>query len=129
MDRLTKKRVKGILIDTAVSTAVSIAIEQAMKKKVKNSFFYAVAAPSLVLYGLEYAQLRRSGQTIGHKAAGIQIQNENGGELTPEQIIKRMLYRDTASSIVYLKDPKTYNASGGAIFPHDVYAGTVVKEV
>lgn len=129
MDSLMKKRVKGILIDTVISTAVSAAVEQVVKKKIKNSFFHTVAAPALVLYGLEYAQLRRSGQTIGQKAAGIKIQSENGGELTPEQIIKRMVHRDTASSILYLKDRKKYNVSSGAKFPHDVYAETVVKEV
>lgn len=83
----------------------------------------------MVLYGLEYAQLRISGQTIGQKVISIQIQSETGGELTPEQIVKRMFHRDTASSIVYLKDRKKYNASDGAEFPHDVYAKTVVKEV
>ena len=129
MDNLMKKRVKGILIDTAISTAVSVAVEQAVKKKVKNSFLHAMVVPSLVLYGLEYAQLRKSGQTIGQKAMGIEIQSETGKELTPEQIVKRMVHRDTVSSIVYLKDPKKYNASGGAKFPHDVYAKTVVKEV
>lgn len=129
MDNLMKKRMKGMLIDTAISTAVSVAVEQATKKKVKNIFFHAVVAPSVVLYGLEYAQLRISGQTIGQKAVGIKVQSETGGELTPEQIVKRMVHRDTASSIVYLKDRKKYNAFGGAKFPHDVYAETVVKEV
>ena len=129
MDKLMKKRVKGILIDTAISTAVSVAVEQAVKKKVNNSFFQTAVAPALVLYGLEYALLRKSGQTIGQKAAGIKIQSESGRELTPKQIVKRMLHRDTVSSMMYLKDWKKYNASGGAKFPHDVYAETVVKEV
>ncbi|WP_235318366.1 RDD family protein [Planococcus sp. CAU13] len=124
-----KKRVKGILIDTVISTAVSVAVEQAVKKKVGNGFFTAVVAPALVLYGLEYAQLRKSGQTIGQKMAGIELQSEAGGELTPKQIVKRMAYRDTASSIVYLKNRQKYNAYSGAKFPHDVYAETVVKEV
>ena len=129
MDNLMKKRVKGILIDTAISTVVSVTVEQAVKKKVKNGFFNAVVAPALVLYGFEYAQLRISGQTFGQKAMGIKIQSETGGELTPKQIVKRIVHRDTASSIIYLKDRKKYNASGGAKFPHDVYAKTVVKEV
>ena len=129
MDNLMKKRMKGIMIDTAISIVVSLAVEQAVKKKVKNSFFHAVVAPAFVLYGLEYAQLRISGQTIGQKAMGTEIQSETGGELTSEQIVKRMVHRDTASSILYWKDRKKYNASGGAKFPHDVYAETVVKEV
>lgn len=128
MDKLMKKRVKGILIDTAISTAVSVAVEQAVKKKVKNSFFQTAVAPAVVLYGLEYVQLRKSGQTIGEKAAGIKIHSETGEELTPKQIVKRMVHRDTLSSLIYLKNPKKYNTTG-AKFPHDVYAETVVKEV
>lgn len=129
MDNLMKKRVKGILIDTTISTAVSVAVEQAVKKKVKNSFFQAVLAPAVVLYGLEYAQLRISGQTIGQKVMGLEIQSETGKELTTKQIVKRMVHRDTISFIVYLKDRKKYNAFSGVKFPHDVYAETVVKEV
>lgn len=129
MDKLMKKRVKGIVIDTAISTAVSVAVEQAMKKKVKNSFLQAAVAPALVLYGLEYALLRKSGQTFGQKAAGIKIHSETGGELTPKQIVKRMIHRDTISPIIYLKDREKYNGSGGEKFPHDVYADTVVKEI
>lgn len=128
MNDLTKKRLKAGLIDTAISTVVSLAVEQAVKTKVKNGFLNAVALPTLALYGLEYAQLRMRGQTVGQKAMGIEIQSETGGELTPEQIIKRMLHRDTISQFMYLKEYKKYNADG-AVFPHDVYAETVIKEV
>lgn len=128
MGDLTKKRLKASLIDTAISTVVSLAVEQAVKPKVKNGFLNAVALPTLALYGLEYAQLRMRGQTVGQKAAGIEIQSETGGELTPEQIIKRMVHRDSVSMFMYFKEYKKYNADGAA-FPHDVYAETVIKEV
>ena len=82
-----------------------------------------------MLYGLEYAQLRISGQTIGQKLMGIQLQSDTGGKLKSKQIVKRMIHRDTASSFLYLKDREKYNVSGGAKFPHDVFANTVIKEV
>ena len=129
MNSLAKKRAKAILIDTAISTGVSFAAETVLRKKVKSEFALIVLMPTLVLWGLEYAQLRLSGQTIGQKALGIEIQSEDGGEPTSEQILKRVVHRDFASSFVYLRDRSKYDAYEGAKFPHDLYSHTFVKEV
>ncbi len=128
MNSLAKKRAKAILIDTAVSTAASFAAEALLRKKMKNDMFFALAAPSLFLWVLEYAQLRLSGQTLGQKAMGIRLESETGRELTAAQILKRAVHRDSASSFVYLKERKEYDVFEGAKFPHDIYAHTVVKE-
>lgn len=129
MNPLAKKRVKAILIDTIVSTAVSSAAEALLRKKVKSEVFFSLAAPSLFLWGLEYAQLRLNGQTLGQKAMGIRVESETGGELTAGQIIKRTIHRDFASSFIYLKERGKYDAYEGEKFPHDIYAHTVVKEL
>ncbi|WP_394121827.1 RDD family protein [Planococcus donghaensis] len=129
MNELTKKRTKALLIDTAISTAVSFAIEPLLKRKTKNSFIYTVVSPTVIFWGLEYAQMRLKGQTVGHKMMGIEVQNEAGGEPTPEQILERIVHRDTVGPFVYLKDRAHYDAYEGEKFPHDLYSYTVVKEV
>ena len=129
MNELTKKRAKALLIDTAISTAVSFAVEPLLKRKTKNSFIYTVVSPTVIFWGLEYAQMRLKGQTVGHKVMGIEVQNEAGGEPTTEQILERMIHRDTVSPFVYLKDRAHYDAYEGEKFPHDLYSYTVVKEV
>ena len=129
MNELTKKRTKALLIDTAISTAVSFAVEPLLKRKTKNSFIYTVVSPTVIFWGLEYAQMRLKGQTVGHKMMGIEVQNEAGGEPTPEQILERMVHRDTVGSFVYLKNRAHYDAYEGEKFPHDLYSYTVVKEV
>lgn len=129
MNGLTKKRAKALLIDTAISTAVSFAIEPLLKKKTKSGFLYTVVSPTAIFWGLEYAQMRLKGQTVGQKIMGIEVQNEAGGEPAPEQILERMVHRDTVSSFVYLKDRAHYDAYEGEKFPHDLYSYTVVKEV
>jgi len=129
MNELTKKRVKAGLIDTAISTAVSFAIEPLLKRKAKSSFIYTVVSPTVIFWGLEYAQMRLKGQTIGHKMMGIEVQNEAGGEPAPEQILERMVHRDTVSPFFYLKDRAHYDRYEGEKFPHDLYSYTVVKEV
>ena len=129
MNELTKKRAKALLIDTAISTAVSFAVEPLLKRKTKNSFIYTVMSPTVIFWGLEYAQLRLKGQTVGQKMMGIEVQNEADGEPTSEQILERMVHRDTVSPFVYLKDRAYYDAYEGEKFPHDLYSYTVVKEV
>ncbi|MDN7242153.1 RDD family protein [Planococcus sp. N028] len=129
MNPLAKKRAKAILIDTVISNAVSLAFEPLLRKKVKNEMFIVVVAPTLYLWGLEYAQLRLGGQTVGQKMAGIEVESEEGGKLTSEQILKRVVHRDLASSFIYLADRKKYDAFGGEKFPHDIYSRTFVKEV
>lgn len=129
MNELAKKRTKAILIDTAISTAVSFAVEPLLKRKTKGSFIYTVVSPTVIFWGLEYAQLRLKGQTVGQKMMGIEVQNEAGGEPTPEQILERMVHRDTVGSFIYLKDRAKFDAYEGEKFPHDLYSHTVVKEV
>lgn len=128
MNELTKKRGKAILIDTAISTAATLALEPFFKKETKKSFLYTMAVPTAIFWGLEYVQLRTRGHTIGQKAMGIEIRDEAGGELNSEQILKRLIHRDTVATISYLKDREQFDAQNGARFPHDIYSGTVVKE-
>ncbi|MBH9788093.1 RDD family protein, partial [Clostridioides difficile] len=68
MESMTKKRTAAFLIDTAVSTAVTFGVEYFLRKKVKNEAVHALVTPTVVLWALEYAQLRKNGQTIGYKA-------------------------------------------------------------
>nr|WP_155799300.1 RDD family protein [Planococcus antarcticus] len=129
MTELTKKRMKAILIDTAISTSVSFAGEPLLKGKVKSRFVYTLVSPTVIFWGLEYAQLRLNGQTIGQKMMSIEVQKEDGGEPTPEQILKRVVHRNTVSPFVYLKDRAQYDAYEGEKFPHGLHSHTVVKEV
>ena len=128
MHDLTKKRTKAVLIDLVISTAASLALEQLLRKKIKSEAFHTIALPSLVFWGLEYAQLRLKGQTVGQKALGIKVESEDGSELTGDQILKRAVHRDTISSVSYLCDRKKYDVYEGEKFPHDIYSNTVVKE-
>ncbi|WP_082233135.1 RDD family protein [Halobacillus massiliensis] len=128
MHSLTKKRSKALLIDFAVSTAVTAGVEYILRKKIKNEAFHALIPPTAVMWALEYAQLRKRGQTIGYKAMGIILENEKGKKPDCGQIVKRMAYRDSISSFDYLKDRKSFEGENGSILPHDRYAGTAVKE-
>ncbi|HSI68359.1 MAG TPA: RDD family protein [Planococcus sp. (in: firmicutes)] len=129
MQELAKKRVKAILIDTAISTVATLALEPLFTKKVKSGFLYTMVMPTAIFWGLEYAQLRTRGQTVGQKVVGIEIRNEVGGEPSPEQIMKRIIHRDTVAPLIYLKNREQYDVFEGEKFPHDVYSQTVVKEV
>lgn len=129
MHKLTKKRLKAVMIDSVISTVVTAAVEPILRKKIKNETFLQVAVPTLVFWGLEYAQLRLQGQTLGQKALGIRIESEDGNELTNEQILKRVLHRDTIGPVVYLRDHGKYTEHEGGKFPHDAYAHTFVKEM
>jgi uncharacterized RDD family membrane protein YckC len=125
---ITKKRFKAYLIDVAVSTAATAGVEYLLRKKIKNEAFHALVTPTAVMWALEYAQMRSSGRTIGYKTMGLALENEDGTEPTPGQIVKRMAYRDTISTFDYLKDRESFQAQDGALFPHDRVSGTVVKE-
>lgn len=98
------------------------------EKKVKNEAVHALVTPTVVLWALEYAQLRKNGQTIGYKAMGLALENEDGRPLSACQIIKRMAYRDTISTFDYLKDRQAFEQQHGQRLPHDSFAGTVVKK-
>lgn len=126
-----KKRIKALLIDSLVSGAASLAVEGVFRAATKNKknagteFCYSVILPTVTFWGLEYIQLRQRGQTIGHKLQGIIIESEDGTALTDEQIVKRLMHRDSVSTFAYLKDRAAFD---GERLPHDLYAGTVLKE-
>lgn len=129
MKELTKKRIKAYVIDSAISTALSFGVEYFLRKKVKNEFVHNVVTPTALLWGLEYAQLKRSGQTIGYKMMGLKLENENGSKPTCEQIVKRIAYRDSIGTFVYLKDREAFEGEDGSRLAQDRFAGTVVKEI
>ncbi|KAB8133600.1 RDD family protein [Gracilibacillus oryzae] len=129
MKSITKKRTKAFLIDLAISTAVTFSVEYFLRKKVKNEAVHNVVTPTVVMWALEYTQLRKSGQTIGYKKMGLALTDKDNRVLSPNQIVKRMAYRDTVSTFDYMKNAKTFEKQDGAVFPHDRYAGTVVREV
>ena len=128
MNRLIKKRIKAMAIDTAITMGATALLEPLVRNKLKNKAVYDIVAPSLIFWGLEYTQLRMSGQTIGHKAAGIVIDTTDGSELTSTQILKRLVHRDSISMLSYLRDREKYDFYEGTKLPHDLYADTVVKE-
>ncbi|ALX48917.1 RDD family protein [Lentibacillus amyloliquefaciens] len=128
MKRITKKRFKAYLIDAAISATVTYAVECFVRKKVKNEAVHALVTPTAVMWTLEWAQLRRSGQTLGFKQQRLVLEDETGQEPSSEQIFKRMAYRDTIGGFSYLKDPKGFSEDEGAIMAQDRYAGTKVRE-
>ncbi|SFE04988.1 RDD family protein [Lentibacillus persicus] len=128
MKRISKKRLKAYMIDAALSAAVTYGLEYFLRKKVKSEVVHALVTPTVVMWTLEWAQLRRSGQTLGYKQQRLVLENETGAKLTSEQIIKRMAYRDTIVGFSYLKNPKGFSEDEGAIMPQDRYAQTKVNE-
>ncbi|WP_033540975.1 RDD family protein [Planococcus sp. CAU13] len=128
MKRLMKKRLKAAVIDTTITMGVLAVMEPLVRNKLKNKAVYDIFAPSLVYWGLEYAQLRMNGQTIGHKAAGMVIDTTDGSAMSSEQILKRVVHRDLISPFSYLRDRAKYDFYEGTKLPHDLYADTVVKE-
>lgn len=128
MHTLTKKRIKAVMIDATIANGLALVIEPVMRKKIKNEFFYMMVQPTVMFWGLEYVQLKWKGQTIGQKIEGIRMISEKGEELTSKQIIKRLVHRDFSASMKYLRNRKKYDAYQGTRFPHDIYAGTIIKE-
>jgi len=128
MKELSKKRSKAMFIDFLTATTALGVLEAAVPKKVKNNAAYSLVVPTLVVWGLEYMQLAKSGQTLGYKTQGLVLESEDGQKPSGEQIAKRFLYRDFISTIDYFKDRKGFEQLGGASFPHDAYARTVVRE-
>ncbi|KPN94875.1 RDD family protein [Lysinibacillus sp. ZYM-1] len=128
MVSITKKRTAAFLMDAAISTAFTLGVEYFLRKKVKNEAVHALVTPTVVLWTLEYAQLRKKGQTLGYKAMGLTLENEDGRPLSDGQIVKRMVYRDTLSMFDYLKSRQAFVQQHGQRLPHDNFAGTVVKE-
>lgn len=128
MNKLMKKRLKAMAIDIAISTGVTLVLDPLIRKRIKNKAAYDVIVPTVVFWGLEYAQLRAKGQTVGHKAAGIVIDTTDGSALGTEQIMKRLMHRDSISTLSYLADREKFAFYEGTKLPHDLYADTVVKE-
>lgn len=129
MEALTKKRLKASLIDSVISGLVSAGAEYFLRKKIKNEALYNVVLPIATQYTLEYIQLKNSGQTIGYKLMGLRLESEDGGELSGNQIVKRMVHRDTTSSFEYFLNRKGFEEKAGQVFPHDKRTGTIVKEI
>lgn len=128
MKRITKKRLKAYLIDLAISTAVTAGVECVLRKKVKNEAIHTLVTPTAVMWSLEYAQLIRTGQTVGYKQMGLVLETEDGQKPTPGQILKRMAYRDTIGGFKYIGNPKSFDEREGEVMPHDRYTHTKVRE-
>ncbi|MDN7246442.1 RDD family protein [Planococcus shenhongbingii] len=128
MKDLSKKRSKAMFIDFIAATAALAVLETAVPKKVKANPVYTLVVPTLVVWGLEYVQLAKSGQTLGYKAQGLILESEDGLQLSGEQIAKRFLYRDLKSPIDLFKNREGFERLEGAKLPHDVYAQTIVRE-
>ncbi len=130
MKTITKKRMKAYFIDALISTVAVAGAEYVLRKKVKNEAFHVLVTPTVLMWTLEYTQLKMSGQTIGYKQQKLILESQVDNELlTSKQILKRMAYRDTISTFAYLSNPKHFAKNEGAILPQDRYAKTVVKEV
>ncbi|MCA0969329.1 RDD family protein [Halobacillus litoralis] len=128
MKPMTKKRTKAIMIDLAISSVVTLAVEPLLRKRVKQEWVHALITPTVAAWGLEYAQMKCKQKTVGYKAMGLVLEDENGGRLTDGQIVKRMAYRDSIGFIDYMKNRDTYEGEDGAVLSHDRYARTVVRE-
>ena len=128
MKTLTKKRAKAFAIDMAIATAVTGVVEVLLRKKVKNEFIHVVVTPSLVTYGLEYLQLKNSGQTIGYKQQGLKLVSEDAAPLEGCTLVKRMLYRDYISSFRYIANRKDFAQHDGAVLPHDAKTHCYVQQ-
>ncbi|MFD1415936.1 RDD family protein [Oceanobacillus jeddahense] len=129
MHSITKKRFKAYLIDLAVSTTVTLVTESLLEKKFKSDVYYNLVHPTLILWSLEYAQLKCGGQTLGYRQAGLKLESSNGANLSNNQIIKRMAYRDTVGGFIYLQNRAQFEGKDGSQFPYDHSAGVRVKEV
>lgn len=126
MDELTKKRGKALAIDFVVSSAVNAVVEPLLRKKIKQEWVHALITPTALYWGLEYAQLKTRGQTLGQKAMGIKIESADGGELTDKQIFKRLAHRDSIMPLQWLRER---GRDQGAQMPHDRFAHTAVREL
>lgn len=127
MENLTKKRTKAYFIDMAISTVVTISLDSFLRKRIKNDTIHTWLTPSVIMWGLEYVQMKRSKQTVGYKLMGLSLENQSDSETTSKQLIKRMIYRDLIS--FFLIKSKNFERDEGAVLPHDHYASTQVKEI
>ena len=129
MKPIMKKRTKAFLIDAAISTTVTLSVEYFLRKIIKNEAFHNLVTPTTVMWGLELAQLRNNGQTIGYKTIGLVLENKKGSVPTTGQILKRIVHRDTIGSFLYLNNRTEFEGQDGSILPHDEFSESVVKEL
>lgn len=129
MRDITKKRVKAYLIDLAVSTTVSLVTESILEKKFKSPTYYNLVHPTLIQWSLEYAQLKRGGQTLGYRLTGLKLESTNGEQLTSSQVLKRMAYRDSIGAYSYFKNRERFEGEDGSQFPYEHAAGVKVREI
>lgn len=127
MKTITKKRFAAFFIDSCISTIVSVGIESLLRKRIKNEAFHLVVLPIVSQYTLEYVQMRQTGKTIGYQLMGLELQNEAGSKLSTNQILKRMIHRDTTSTMAYLTNRSNFEEMEGSVLPHDAKTGTIVK--
>lgn len=126
MKPITKKRTWAVLIDMAASSLVTSALEPLLRKKVKDETLRYIVIPTFTTWGLEYAQLKCSGQTIGYKVMGLTLESEDEAPLTSNQILKRIAYRDFASTIAYMKDNENFSQQDGRSLAQDRFSHTIV---
>ncbi|AKG05180.1 RDD family protein [Salimicrobium jeotgali] len=126
MKPVTKKRTYAVLIDIAFSGIINAAAENFLRKKVKNEAFLTLVLPTLITWGMEYGQLKYSGQTLGYKLMELRLESGDGSPLTSGQILKRIAHRDFASSIAYMRDRKNFSRDEGRSLAQDRFAGTIV---
>lgn len=129
MKTITKKRTKAYFIDMAIATAAIGVTEYFLRKKVKSEAVHAVVTPSVIMCSLECVQLLNSGQTVGYKKMGLVLKDQNGMDLTAYQLMKRIFYRDSFNGFKLLVNRSEFERAEGERLPHDVFAGTNVKEV
>ena len=126
MHNLTKKRTKAYFIDMAISTVVTVSLDSFLSKRIKNDTIHTWVTPSVIMWSLEYVQMKSRKQTIGYKLMGLSLENQSDSETSTEQLLKRMVYRDLIS--FFLIKSKNFEREKGAVLPHDHYALTRVKE-
>ncbi|MDW0110432.1 RDD family protein [Sporosarcina aquimarina] len=129
MKTITKKRMKAYGIDMAITMIAIGATEYFLRKKVKSEAVHALITPSVITYSLECVQLLNSGQTVGYKKMGLVLKDQNGMDLTTYQLMKRIFYRDSINGFKLLANRSEFEQDEGERLPHDVFAGTIVKEV
>jgi hypothetical protein len=66
-----------LLLNLTISSFVTLGVEHFLRKKVKNEAVHVFLTPTVVMWALEFAQLRKNGQTIGYKKMGLMLENRN----------------------------------------------------
>lgn len=129
MDDVMKRRMMAGVIDEVINNVASEVVEQVVLKRIKSKTFHALVTKTVVSWVIEGVQLKlMNGQTLGDRALKLRVQSTNGLPLTTEQIVKRILYRETVAPLKLFKDRSRY-MEAGARLPQDEYAETIVVKV